>query len=206
MSRRGALRDFGPAAFENDQRFFARRGFAGDFKQLMRLFESFDKRGDNVGVFVFDEVIEVFFDGGAGLIAAGDDMAQTDMAVEHQRVGDGRAQSAALRNQRDGAGKKSRRNRRGEQRRFAENIQHAVTVRAADEKAAFLGKSFEPRLALFAFRASFSEARGENNGGAHAGIRRGIQQIRHMAIGHRQDRRNRRARESPRYRDNTGSP
>ena len=98
-------------------------GFARDREQAFRLFEAFDEHGDDAGVGVFDEVVDVLFDGRAGLIAAGNDVAQADMAVEHERVGDRRAESAALRDQRHRAGEKSRRDRRGEQRRFAVDVQ-----------------------------------------------------------------------------------
>src|SRR5687767_15316270 len=53
---------------------------------------SFDKGGDHPGIFIVDEIIEVFLDGGARLIAAGDDVAQADVAVEHQCIGYGRAE------------------------------------------------------------------------------------------------------------------
>ena len=46
-------------------------------------------------------------------------MAETDVAVEHERIGDRRAQSAALRDQRHRAGEKAGRDCRREQRRFA---------------------------------------------------------------------------------------
>src|SRR5688500_4922762 len=152
----------------------------------MRLFKSFDKGGDHPSIVIVDEIIEVFLDGGARLITAGDDVAQADVAVEHQCIGYGRAESAALRNQRYRAGKKSLGNRRSKERRFAENIQDAVAIRAADQKAAFAGERFKTLLALFPFGAGLSESGGENNRRAHAGVRRGIQQIRYMTIGHGQ--------------------
>ncbi len=96
MRCRRALRDFGAAAFENDQRFVSRGGFSRDLEQFLRLLKSFNEGGDDTCVFVADQVIEIFLDRGARLIAAGDDVAQADVSVEHQSIGDGRAQSAAL--------------------------------------------------------------------------------------------------------------
>ena len=73
---------------------------------------------------------------GTRLIAAGYDVAQADVAVQHQCVCDGCAKSTALRNQRNGSGQKSLRNRRCEEGRFAEDVQDSVAVRTADQKSA----------------------------------------------------------------------
>ena len=74
--------------------------------ELLRLFESLDKGGDHTGIFILDEVIEILLHRHAGLVAAGNDMTEADVAIEHHRVGDGRAKAAALRNERDRARKK----------------------------------------------------------------------------------------------------
>src|SRR5215471_7865869 len=101
MRRCGALRNIRSAAFEYDKRFVAFRRLARHRQQLIRLFEALYKGSDDMGVVVLDEVIQVFLDGCAGLIAAGNDMAQTDIAVEHKRVCNRCTETPALRNERN---------------------------------------------------------------------------------------------------------
>src|SRR5437762_3590000 len=110
MGRGGAFGNFGSAPLQDDQRLVMLDGLASDGEQFFRLFESLDEGCNDLRVFIANEVIKVFLEGGAGLIAAGYDMAEANLAIEHQGVGDGRAQAAALRNQRDRPRKKARRN------------------------------------------------------------------------------------------------
>ena len=74
MSRRSAFGNFGSSAFENDQRLVVLGGFARDGEQFFRLLEALDEGGDHARVFVFDEIVEVFLEGRAGLVAAGNDV------------------------------------------------------------------------------------------------------------------------------------
>src|SRR5262245_21617300 len=97
-------------------------------------------------------------------------MTQTDVAIEHERVGDSRAKAAALGDQCHRAGEKPRRDCRSEERRLTMNVEHAVTVRPADEKAALSGERFEAALADLAFAADLAEAGGEHYRRAHTGI------------------------------------
>src|SRR5687767_3753610 len=81
MGGRRALRNFRPAALENNQRFVSGRRFKGHLEQLLRLLESFDEAGDRAGVWVFNQIVKILLHRSACLIAARDDVAQTNMAV-----------------------------------------------------------------------------------------------------------------------------
>jgi hypothetical protein len=166
----GAFGNFGSAALQDDQRLMTLDGFARDGEQFFGLFKSLDKGGNDLRVFILDEIIKVFLEGGAGLIAAGYDMAEANVAIEHQGVGDGRAQAAALGNQRDRPRKKARRNAGREQWRLAKDIEHAITVRAADEKSTLARQRFEARLAIFPLSPGLGESSSEYHGGANTGV------------------------------------
>ena len=49
------------------------------------------KAATRPGIVIFDEVIQVLLHCHACLVATGNDMTQSDVAIEHQRVGNGRA-------------------------------------------------------------------------------------------------------------------
>src|SRR5262245_2259302 len=138
--------------------------------KLRWLFESFDKSGNDPRILIVNEVIKILLDRYARLVATGNDMAETDVTIEHQRVGNSRAQAAALRNERDRTSKKPLGNRRSKERCFAEYVQHSVAVGTTDQKVTFLRERFESCLSLLAFYTDLGEACREDYPGADAAL------------------------------------
>src|SRR5919198_2844193 len=166
MGSGGAARDLRISAFQDNQRFLFRQRFAGDGQEFSRLFESLHKSRYHARALIFNEVVNIFFDGDSGLIAAGNDVTQADPAVVHQGVGDCGAESAALRYQSHRAREKTGGNHGTEKGSAAEYVKNTVAVRTADEQVVFFCKGLEFRLSFLSFRTDFGKATGENHGRA----------------------------------------
>ena len=129
---------------------------------------------------VLDEELDVVLDGDAGLVAAGDDVAQTDQPLLHEVLGDRVTEPAALRDEPDRPGSERLGEVGAEGRHAVAQVEDAVAVRAADEQAPLGGQPLERGLARLADRPGLAEAARQDDRGADAALDRGLQESRHL--------------------------
>ena len=151
-----------------------------DLTELRRLPETLDEDADDLCVLVLDEELDVVLDGDAGLVAAGDDVAQTDLPLLHEVLGDRVTEPAALRDEPDRPGSERLGEVGAEGRHALANVEHAVAVRAADEQATLGGQRSTCLARLPTGRLAEAVDKRRRRGRA---LNRGLQESRTCAAG-----------------------
>ena len=170
------------ADLEHDQRLAPLPRAGRHRAELVGPTEALHEDADDGGVLVVDEELHVVLDAHAGLVAAGDDVAEPHRALAHEMLGDGVAEAAALRD--DGHAARPHLGQvRAERGHAQPDVEHAIAVGPADEQPALGGQPLERGLPLAPDRARFGEAARQHDGGPHAAVDGGGEDAGHLLGG-----------------------